>query len=109
MRVRSAGSACTLRRFATGWTAAADHDSRRPRVGTAPPMAKKHKKGDKVSWKFGGNTAKGKVKERFTEKVTKKIKGSKITRKASKEKPAYLVETKVGKKALKSGKQLKKR
>jgi hypothetical protein len=72
-------------------------------------MAKTHKKGEKVSWKFGGSTTKGKIVERFTEKVTKTIKGKKITRKASKEKPAYLVKTKDGKKALKSGKQLKKR
>ncbi|WP_022928642.1 DUF2945 domain-containing protein [Patulibacter americanus] len=72
-------------------------------------MAKKRKKGDKVSWKFGGNEAKGKVVERFTEKVTKKIKGKKITRNATKENPAYLVKTKDGKKALKSGKQLRKR
>jgi hypothetical protein len=72
-------------------------------------MATKRKKGDKVSWKFGGNEAKGKVVQRFTEKVTKKIKGKKITRNATKENPAYLVKTKDGKKALKSGKQLKKR
>lgn len=72
-------------------------------------MAKKRKKGDKVSWKFGGNEAKGKVVQRFTEKVTKRIKGKKITRNATKENPAYLVKTKDGKKALKSGKQLKKR
>jgi hypothetical protein len=72
-------------------------------------MAKKRKKGDKVSWKFGGNEAKGTVVQRFTEKVTKKIKGKKITRNATKENPAYLVKTKDGKKALKSGKQLKKR
>jgi hypothetical protein len=72
-------------------------------------MAKKRKKGDKVSWKFGGNEAKGTVVHRFTEKVTKKIKGKKITRNATKENPAYLVKTKDGKKALKSGKQLKKR
>jgi hypothetical protein len=72
-------------------------------------MATKRKKGDKVSWKFGGNEAKGKVVQRFTEKVTKKIKGKKITRNATKENPAYLVKTKDGKRALKSGKQLKKR
>jgi hypothetical protein len=72
-------------------------------------MATKRKKGDKVSWKFGGNEAKGKVVQRFTEKVTKTIKGKKITRNATKENPAYLVRTKDGKKALKSGKQLRKR
>lgn len=72
-------------------------------------MAKKHKKGDKVSWKFGGETAKGTVVQRFTDTVTKTIKGKKIKRKASKEKPAYLVKTKEGKKALKSEKQIKKR
>jgi hypothetical protein len=72
-------------------------------------MAKKRKKGDKVSWKFGGNEAKGTVVKRFTEKVTKTIKGKKITRKATTDKPAYLVKTKDGKKALKSGKQLKSR
>lgn len=72
-------------------------------------MATKHKKGDKVSWKYGGNTTKGKVVKRFTDTVTKTIKGKKIKRKASKDQPAYLVKTKDGKKALKSGKQLKKR
>lgn len=72
-------------------------------------MATKLKKGDKVSWKFGGNKTKGKVVERFTDTVTKTIKGKKIKRKASKDKPAFLVRTKDGKKALKSGKQLKKR
>lgn len=78
-------------------------------TGYGTSMGKKHQKGDKVSWKFGGNEAKGKVVERFTDTVTKTIKGKKITRKASDEKPAYLVRTKDGKKALKSGKQLKKR
>ncbi len=94
---RSAGESATGRARAT---ASGGYDT---------SMSKKIKKGDEVSWKFGGNTTKGKVVERFTEKVTRKIKGKKITRKASKEKPAYLVKSTDGKKALKSKKQLKKR
>ena len=37
-------------------------------------------KGTKVTWKWGSGTAHGKVEETFTEKITKTIKGTEVTR-----------------------------
>lgn len=37
-------------------------------------------KGTYVKWNWGNGTAKGKVEETYTEKVTKTIKGSEVTR-----------------------------
>ena len=37
-------------------------------------------KGTTVKWNWGNGTAKGKVEEAYTEKVTKTIKGNKVTR-----------------------------
>lgn len=59
------------------------------------------KKGTSVQWIWGSGTAKGKVTETFTEEITKTIKGSKITRKGSKENKALLIEQEDGDKVLK--------
>ena len=67
-----------------------------------------YKKGDKVEWKWGNGKAEGKVAEKFTEKVTRTIKGSEITRDASKDEPAYMIEQDDGGKVLKSGSELSK-
>lgn len=64
------------------------------------------RKGSKVSWKWGANTAEGKIVERFTEKVTRTIKGSEVTREASSKEPAYLIEQEDGDKVLKSKSEL---
>ena len=64
------------------------------------------RKGSKVSWKWGANTAEGKIVERFTEKVTRTIKGSEVTREASSKEPAYLIEQDDGDKVLKSKSEL---
>ncbi|GAB5466046.1 MAG: DUF2945 domain-containing protein [Candidatus Kapaibacteriales bacterium] len=37
-------------------------------------------KGSNVSWEWGNGTAEGKVEETYTEKITKTIKGSEVTR-----------------------------
>ena len=66
------------------------------------------KKGDDVTWSWGKGKAEGEVAETFTKKVTKTIKGKKITRNADAEKPAYLVNQGDGNKALKSETELKK-
>lgn len=66
----------------------------------------KLKKGTKVKWKWGKGEAEGKIKEVYTEKVTIKIKGKEITRNASAEEPAYLVEQEDGDQALKSESEL---
>ncbi|MHA6298641.1 hypervirulence associated TUDOR domain-containing protein [Devosia sp. CAU 1758] len=60
------------------------------------------RKGSKVSWSWGPSTASGKIVERFTGRVTRTIKGTKVTRDASREEPAYLIEQEDGDRVLKS-------
>lgn len=58
--------------------------------------------GDEVTWKWGDGTASGSVKERFESDVTRTIKGSEITRNASADEPAFLIEQDDGDEVLKS-------
>lgn len=55
----------------------------------------------KVQWKWMGGTVDGFVEEIFFESVSKLIKGKKIVRHGSPEKPAYLVRSEAGNIALK--------
>ena len=71
-------------------------------------MASSYNKGDRVSWEWGNGRAEGKVAETFTEKVTRTIKGSEVTRNASDDEPAYLIEQDDGDRVLKSHSELKK-
>ncbi len=66
-----------------------------------------YSKGDTVEWNWGGGTGTGKIKERFTSDVERTIKGSKVSREASKDEPAYLIEQEDGDRVLKSGSELK--
>ena len=66
------------------------------------------KKDEKVSWKWGQHEAEGKVEQKFEKPVEKKIKGTAVKRKASKEEPAYLVKQDNGNKVLKSESELSK-
>jgi hypothetical protein len=66
------------------------------------------KKGEKVHWNFGKGQAEGKIDDKFTEPVKRKIKGTEVKRNASKEEPAYMVKQENGNKALKSESELKK-
>ena len=59
------------------------------------------RKGSRVTWKWGSSTAEGKVAEVHREKVTRTIKGEKITRDGSKDDPAYVIEQEDGGKVLK--------
>lgn len=63
-------------------------------------------KGTKVVWKWGAHQAEGTVKERFTDTVTRTIKGRKIKREASTDEPAYLIEQDGGDRVLKSKSEL---
>ena len=63
---------------------------------------------DTVRWKWGSGHASGTVRERFTEKVTRKIKGKEITRNATTDEPAYLIEQEDGDEVLKSGSEIEK-
>ncbi|MFS4458339.1 DUF2945 domain-containing protein [Bdellovibrio sp. HCB2-146] len=66
------------------------------------------KKNSKVEWAWAGSSIHGTVEEVFFESVTKTIKGKKITRHGSKEKPAYLVKSSAGNLALKLETELRK-
>ena len=64
--------------------------------------------GDKVEWNWANGTGTGKVTERFTSKVTRTLKGSEVTREASEDEPAYLIEQDDGDEVLKSVTELSK-
>ena len=64
-------------------------------------MSDNFRKGQKVSWSWGGGTATGKIKDRYTRKVTRKIKGAEITRNGDADNPAYLIEQEDGARVLK--------
>ena len=55
-----------------------------------------------VEWEWGKGSAKGKVRSRYTEDVTKTIKGTEVSRNASEDEPAYLIEQDDGDEVLKS-------
>lgn len=63
--------------------------------------------GTKVEWKWGNGTATGKVTETFTEKVTRTIKGSEVTRDGSDDDKALLIEQEDGGKVLKLQSEVK--
>ncbi len=71
-------------------------------------MSTSLKVGDKVRWTWGSGTAHGKITERFTDTVTRKIKGSEIKRNATRDDPAFLIEQADGDKVLKSGTEIEK-
>ena len=62
--------------------------------------------GDTVEWNWGNGTGTGKVTERFTSKVTRTIDGTDVTRDASEDEPAYLIEQDDGDRVLKSSTEL---
>ena len=66
------------------------------------------KKGDEVTWKWGKGTAVGEIIKKHDKPVSKTIKGSKIKRNASKDKPAYEIKQDDGGKVIKSESELKK-
>ncbi|HKK38353.1 MAG TPA: DUF2945 domain-containing protein [Cryomorphaceae bacterium] len=69
---------------------------------------KNFSEGDKVKWEWGSGHGTGKVKNKYTSDVSKTIKGSEVTRKASDDEPAYLIEQDDGDEVLKSGSELTK-
>lgn len=64
--------------------------------------------GNEVEWKWGRGKGEGKVAEKFTEDVVRKIKGKTIKRKADAKEPAFLVKQEDGNRVLKSQSELKK-
>lgn len=64
-------------------------------------------KGDTVAWDWGQGTAEGKVTRVYTRKITRKIKGTEVTRHASDAEPAFLIEQDDGTPVLKSCTELR--
>jgi len=60
------------------------------------------KNGDNVSWNWGKSEAEDKIIKKYDQPVTKTIKGAKVKRNASKDKPAYEIEQEKSSKVLKS-------
>jgi hypothetical protein len=54
-------------------------------------MAKKHRKGDTVHWKWGAGTAEATVQEAFERRVQRTFDGTKVVRNGSEDDPAYLL------------------
>ncbi len=71
-------------------------------------MSKAYNKGTKVKWSWGNGTATGKVQESFTDDVTRTIKGTEVTRNASSDSPAYIIEQEDGDRVLKSHSEISK-
>ena len=64
--------------------------------------------GDNVKWNWGGNTATGKVKSKFTEKTTRKIKGTEVVKHGSDDNPALYIEQDDGDTVLKLASEVEK-
>ena len=69
-------------------------------------MGQKFRVSQYVKWNYGNGTAKGQIKESYKKKVTRVIKGTEVTRNASEDAPAYLIEQEDGDEVLKSESEL---
>ncbi len=65
------------------------------------------KTGTEVQWKWGNGTAKGKVEETFSQKITKTIKGTKVTREGTSGNKALYIKQSDGDYVLKSEDEVK--
>lgn len=63
--------------------------------------------GTKVEWDWGNGAANGKITERFAERVTRTIKGNDVTRNASDDNPAFMIEQDDGDRVLKSQSEIR--
>ncbi|MCB2408234.1 DUF2945 domain-containing protein [Hymenobacter lucidus] len=59
------------------------------------------RKGTLVSWKYGTGTATGKIEETHKESVTRKLKGSDITRNGTPDNPAFIIVQENGDRVIK--------
>ena len=68
----------------------------------------KYSEGDRVEWDWGSGTGSGKVQKTYTQKITRKIKGSEITRDGSDDDPALYIEQEDGDGVLKLSSEVRK-
>ncbi len=71
-------------------------------------MSKDFTHGTRVEWNWGNGTGTGKIDRKYTEKVTRTIDGTEVTRNASEDDPAYYITQDDGGAVLKSGSELTK-
>lgn len=64
--------------------------------------------GDSVKWKWGTGYGHGTIKSRFTEKITRTIDGSEVTRNGSEDDPAYYITVEEGNNVVKLGSEIEK-
>lgn len=64
--------------------------------------------GSRVVWMWQGRPVQGQILATYFERVVRVIKGKRIVRNGSKQRPAYLVKSKAGNMALKLSTELKK-
>lgn len=67
-----------------------------------------YSEGTTVVWDWGSGTATGKVDHVYTQKITRTIKGSEVTREADDDCPAYLIKQDDGDEVLKSHSEVRK-
>lgn len=65
-------------------------------------MSQKFQVNQIVKWAWGSGEARGKIREVYKQKVTKKLKGNHVTRNGTSREPAYLIEQQSGGRVLKS-------
>jgi hypothetical protein len=71
-------------------------------------MSNAYQTNTKVEWDWGNGTAEGYTREVFRNKITRTIKGTEVTRDASDDNPAYLIEQSDGDYVLKLHSEIRK-
>lgn len=71
-------------------------------------MTQAFAKGAMVRWNWANGTGEGKVVERFERRVSRTLKGKRITRVGTAQNPAYLLRQRDGDEVLKRGSELEK-
>lgn len=67
-----------------------------------------YSEGTKVQWDWGNGTGTGKIEKVYTQKITRTLKGTEVTREASSDTPAYYILQEDGDGVLKSHSEVKK-
>lgn len=63
--------------------------------------------GERVAWHYGWGDAIGVIREKYTHTVTKQMLGFDLTKEATPENPAYLIEQEDGRWTIRSGSEIK--
>jgi hypothetical protein len=69
-------------------------------------MAERFHKGQAVSWKWGDAVAHGKIEDHFERRVSRTLKGTRVTRVGTADNPAYLIRQEDGDRVLKRASEL---